>query len=142
MRMIRAMRSRLGRQEGFTLVELLVVAAILAVLASLLAPKAMGALDYAKKMAAVADAGNIHDAMERYLIDNEKYPNQTAITNYNSLRTTLGNYMSFPPDQSRANFTFVSYVYNPATPDTYTLKVKAKNRNGTLVTVTPDGVAY
>ncbi len=127
-------------QGGFTLVELLVVAAILAVLASLLAPKVLGALDDARKKAAVADAGNVRQAMERYLLDNEQYPDPAVVTDYASLRTALASYMGFPADAAKASFTFVSYAR--PTPDTYTLKVKARDRNQTAITVTPDGVSY
>ncbi len=127
-------------QGGFTLVELLVVAAILAVLASLLAPKVLGALDDARKKAAVADAGNVRQAMERYLLDNEQYPDPAAVTDYASLRTALAGYMGFPADEAKASFQFVSYAR--PNPDAYTLQVKARDRNQTAITVTPEGVTY
>lgn len=126
-------------EGGFTLVELLVVAAILAVMASLLAPKVLDALNDSKVKAAVADADSIRQAMERYLIDNNDYPAAADITDYTTLSNQLSKYMNFP-DAAKASFTFDGYTRNAG--GSYTLTIKAKDKDTRLITVTPNGVTY
>ncbi len=136
--MLRWRWTRVVRDErGFTLVELLVVAAILAVLASLLVPKVLDALNDSKVKAAVADADSIRQAMERYLIDNNDYP--ASITNYAKLSTALQKYMNFPAE-AKASFTFRSY--SKTIGGSYTLTINAKDKDTTLITITPNGVTH
>ncbi|MEM8627569.1 MAG: type II secretion system major pseudopilin GspG [Pseudomonadota bacterium] len=66
-------RRRCG-QRGLTLVELLVVLAILAFLATLVAPRVVGYLGRAKTDTARAQLANIATALELYAIDLGGYP--------------------------------------------------------------------
>lgn len=61
-------------QEGFTLVELLVVLAIIALVATLAAPQVLRYLGSARSDAAVAQIRNIESALELFYIDNLRYP--------------------------------------------------------------------
>jgi type IV pilus assembly protein PilA len=53
-------------EEGFTLVELVIVIAILAVLAALLVPRIMGNVEDAKRSQAIADARTIASEITVY----------------------------------------------------------------------------
>ncbi len=63
-----------SRERGLTLVELLVVLAILAFLATLVAPRVIGYLGRAKTDTARAQLANIATALELYAIDYGTYP--------------------------------------------------------------------
>jgi general secretion pathway protein G len=64
------------RQGGFTLIEIMVVIAILGILAALIVPKIMSRPDEARRVAAKQDIGTIMQAMKLYRLDNGRYPTQ------------------------------------------------------------------
>ena len=61
-------------QRGLTLFELLVVLAILALLATLVAPRVIGYLGRAKSDVALGQMANIVSALELYALDAGQYP--------------------------------------------------------------------
>ncbi|MEL7028211.1 MAG: type II secretion system major pseudopilin GspG [Pseudomonadota bacterium] len=65
---------RKGSQAGVTLFELLVVLAILAFLATLIAPRVVGYLGRAKTDVARAQISNIAASLELYYLDLGRYP--------------------------------------------------------------------
>jgi len=58
-----------NRQKGFTLIELLIVVAIIGIIAALLIPNFLDALQKAKQKRSVADARNVGTAMMSWLTD-------------------------------------------------------------------------
>ncbi|MEQ8936432.1 MAG: type II secretion system major pseudopilin GspG [Amphiplicatus sp.] len=65
---------RAAMQRGLTLFELLVVLAILAFLATLVAPRVVGYLGRAKSDVATTQASNIAAALELFFLDYDRYP--------------------------------------------------------------------
>ena len=61
-------------QRAFTLIEVLVVVAILGILAAIVVPRIMDRPDEAKRVAAKADIGAIVQALKLYRLDNGAYP--------------------------------------------------------------------
>lgn len=62
-------------QNGFTLIEILLVVIIIGILVSLVAPRLAGRSEDARKQAAKADIdGGISLAMDLYEVDNGRYP--------------------------------------------------------------------
>ncbi|RKP52835.1 type II secretion system major pseudopilin GspG [Trinickia fusca] len=59
---------------GFTLIEIMVVIAILGILAALIVPKIMSRPDEARRVAAKQDIGAIMQALDLYKLDNGRYP--------------------------------------------------------------------
>ncbi|MDH5526915.1 MAG: type II secretion system major pseudopilin GspG [Nitrospirota bacterium] len=68
------MRALLADRRGFTLLEIMVVVAILAILAGLVGPKLIGQADKAKYSATEVQVRNIAQALDLYKLDNGTYP--------------------------------------------------------------------
>ena len=60
--------------RGFTLVEVMVVVAILGILAALIVPKIIGRSDDARVVAARQDVATLVAALKLYRLDNQRYP--------------------------------------------------------------------
>ena len=68
-------RTRLARaQEGFTLIELMVVILIIGLLATIVVQNLRGATDKARRIKAEADISAFKTALDRYYLDNGSYP--------------------------------------------------------------------
>lgn len=61
-------------QQGFTLIEIMVVLVIMGVLAALIVPNLMGRPDQARATAARQDVGAVMQALKLYRLDNGEYP--------------------------------------------------------------------
>lgn len=66
--------SRHHSQAGFTLIEIMVVIAIIGILATLIVPKIMGRPDEARVTAAKHDLATISQALKLYRLDIGRYP--------------------------------------------------------------------
>lgn len=70
-------RVRQSRQAGFTLMELLVVLAILGLLMSLVGPQVLNQLGGAKSKTAAIQIKDLEQALEMYSLDVGRYPNSS-----------------------------------------------------------------
>lgn len=64
----------MSRQKGFSLVELLIVVAIVALLSAIVIPLLNDATTRARRMALAADLDDLHKAFLRYHVDHGKFP--------------------------------------------------------------------
>lgn len=77
-RQMRRARSRQQAEQGFTLLELLVVLGILALLATFAGPQVMRYLGQARSETARVQINALSSALELYHLDNGGYPSQQA----------------------------------------------------------------
>ena len=68
------MKQQRQQQQGFTLIEVMVVLVILGILATLVVPRIMGRPDEARVIAAKQDINSIGQALKLYRLDNHAYP--------------------------------------------------------------------
>jgi len=71
------MLSRLNRKEGFTLIELMIVIAIIGILAAIAIPQFSAYRQRSYNSSAQSDIRNIATAQEAYYVDNSRYSNTT-----------------------------------------------------------------
>lgn len=79
MKIARALHKRTKGDKGFTLIELIVVIAVLGVLATLIIPKLVEVPSKAKETADVANKKIIRNALERYYLEQGKYPENLGV---------------------------------------------------------------
>ncbi|MFX0548754.1 type II secretion system protein [Hathewaya histolytica] len=63
-----------AKKKGFTLIELIVVIAILGILAAILLPRFSGFTDSAREKTVTSEAKAIYTSLEAYYAENGKYP--------------------------------------------------------------------
>ncbi len=74
------------KDQGFTLLEILIVVSIMSVIATIAIPSLLHAMDRSRQGSTVADLRVIGDAMERYAVENFTYP---VVDKYEELRPEL-----------------------------------------------------
>lgn len=120
------------QRRGFTLVELLVVIAVIATLASVVAPAIFGNVSEARRTAARSQLQIFGVALDSYRLDSYEYPStaqglealRTAPSVGNPVRGWRGPYLraSVPLDPWGRPYTYVAPgIVNPTSYDLYTL---------------------
>jgi len=112
-------------QEGFTLIELMVVILIIGLLATIVVQNLRSATDKAKRVKAQADISQLKSALDRYYLDAGSYPTtdqglnalMTAPSNGNIPHDWSGPYIERIPPDPWGN----QYFYQ-SDGDTYVLK--------------------
>ncbi|MGD8348627.1 MAG: type II secretion system major pseudopilin GspG [Gammaproteobacteria bacterium] len=69
--------NKLRSTRGFTLLEIIVVVAIIAILAAYIAPKIAGRVDDARISKAKSDIRTLENSLEYYKLDNFTYPSSS-----------------------------------------------------------------
>ena len=79
--MLQKLRARLDRgEEGFTLIELMVVVLIIAILLAIAIPSFLGARSKAQDRASQSNARNALTAEKTYYVDNQAYASDVNLT--------------------------------------------------------------
>ena len=101
-----------SKSEGFTLIELMIVVAIIAILAAISVPNFMSYRNKARIASAVSTMGQVRGAMASYASSylGNPFPPDDAITDWNSL-ATVGNAhgATLKATEEEAGIAFISY---------------------------------
>ena len=72
---VRQLQRPRARQQGFTLMEIMVVIVIMGILAALVVPRVLDRPNQARRVAARQDISGLMQALKLYRLDNGRYPN-------------------------------------------------------------------
>ena len=120
--LIRRIRRRKRREQGFTLVELMVVIVIIGLLATVVIINVMPVADRAAVTKARADIATLEQAIQMYRLDHLRYP-----TNEEGLAALVaGNYLPRLPDDPWGE----PYQYSAPAPDGREFRVASFGADG------------
>ncbi len=126
-------------ERGFTLIEMMIVVAIIAILVAILVPNFIRARSQAQTAACEANIKEIATALELYQTDNLKYPSSGEATASN---TDLKPYLNQTPIDPAAGpgvpYTFVVSTDAQTGVESYTITCPGSHDVGTLQTIAPN----
>ncbi len=114
-------------KKGFTLIEMMIVVAIIAILVGIALPNMLGSRRAANERAALAELRTIGTAAEAYFVRENQYPDGTAV-----FFDTLQNddfLPSNPYDGAGASITKSGYTIEVVSSNTETYNVTATPQN-------------
>ena len=128
---MRELRRLFVDNKGFTLLELIVVIAILGILSGIAVPRIRGIQDKARFATGEALLANIKTPLELYRVEKGHYPeieNGQSEAKYSDLQNKLNNYIanfdSMLPYTSENDWSFGSYSYVRENDSSYTLEIE------------------
>lgn len=129
---------KLENQRGFTLIELMIVVAIIAILAGILIPNFTHARAQAQTAACEANLREIATAMELYYADNQVYPTGTATKIGAATIAANGvTYLNTVPQDPSATTTGAQYTFTSGAtnPPSYTIQCPGNHDPSTLTKI-------
>ena len=123
------------KQEGFTLIELIIVIAILAIIAAIAVPNILGAIENSRKASDVSNAKVIYNTAAQVLAKNSDYnPTDAADVNVTGLATAALTADTFEADLfNDLNQTELAPAFDSATRASFFIRVDANNRMSVVV---------
>lgn len=98
------------KQQGFSLIELMVVISIIATLTAILLPNFMGARERARDTQKIQDLNSMKNALRTYYNDFQAYPTGTVVGVSNVGGTLTPSFASYMPGVSDFDYTYSYYM--------------------------------
>lgn len=128
---------------GFTLVEVMIVVAIIAILAAIGVPSLRAYTNKSRVAQATATAASIRTALETSAVDTEgTYPPAASLSTWQNWRDFLRQY-STPMPATSVEAGIRSITYTSANPETYNIQIEVNVPNGVTgknIVLTPQGL--
>ncbi|WOT05182.1 type II secretion system major pseudopilin GspG [Shewanella youngdeokensis] len=125
-----------NKQQGFTLLEVMVVIVILGILASMVVPNLMGNKDKADQQKAVSDIIALENALDMYKLDNSVYPSTEQ-----GLEALVDKPTMSPEPRNYREDGYVKRLPQDPWRNDYLLQSPGENGKLDIFSVGPDGQA-
>ncbi len=127
------------RARGFTLIEMLVVALVIGILASLAVARYIKARDRSQVCAATYDLDLVRKLLAYYSVDWSTYPPSAA--SFEDLQDQLVDADGKPLGRLPYPYTFEFLSYGLDGKRDYVVRVKAMDNGGTILVATPEAIS-
>ena len=123
-----------NKQSGFSLVEVMVVIAIIGILATMILPNILGSQEQANEQKIVADIVAIENALSQYHLDNNRYP-----TTEQGLEALVRKPSYDPVPRNYRNGGYIKRLPNDPYGNSYLLLSPGENSNIDIFSSGKDG---